>query len=489
MLNQNAVALVYDPSATGYQNIPPYNPHRGYPEYPFRGISPVANWGYDLVRRVLREMGLDAEHYDSMRWNPLRKYIKPGNVVVLKPNLVSHVNWGRGIGLTDTSSLITHGSIIRAVADYVAIALDGIGEIIVADSPVLATDWDAVSKLAGLYDIQDFYTKRGIAFETIDLRLTLSEEFLGVTLERKAPKNIDDYVEIDLADKSLLMPIISDWKRFSVSSYGSDRMRAAHNPFKNAYLIPKLILNADCFINLPKLKSHQKAGITCSLKNLVGINGHKDYLPHYRIGGERSEGDEFPNLHLIQSAYWRLIHTEWETEGKYRKLLCSLITRVMGKLLPQEVVRQGQGGWCGNDTLWRTILDINRAFFFFDVHSNQLSETPQRNYFSIIDGIVGGEKESPLSPSPKTCGSVIAGENPVATDVVAASLMGFRVEEIKQLNNAFGICHYPLTNFSLADVVVAINGEWIKFEEFYKHGIKLGFEPSAGWKNRVEYQK
>ena len=32
--------------------------------------------------------------------------------------------------------------------------------------------------------------------------------------------------------------------------------------------------------SLPKLKTHKKAGITCALKNLIGINGNKEYLPH-----------------------------------------------------------------------------------------------------------------------------------------------------------------------------------------------------------------
>ncbi|GEM_PF-5703185 len=31
------------------------------------------------------------------------------------------------------------------------------------------------------------------------------------------------------------------------------------------------------------MNSHMKAEITCALKNFVGINGHKDYLPHFRL--------------------------------------------------------------------------------------------------------------------------------------------------------------------------------------------------------------
>ena len=47
----------------------------------------------------------------------------------------------------------------------------------------------------------------------------------------------------------------------------------------------------DLVVNLPKLKTHKKACVTGALKNLVGINGNKDYLPHHRLGGSRTGGD------------------------------------------------------------------------------------------------------------------------------------------------------------------------------------------------------
>ena len=50
------------------------------------------------------------------------------------------------------------------------------------------------------------------------------------------------------------------------------------------YLISRSAMDADVFINLPKLKTHKKVGVTLSLKNLVGINGDKNYLPHFCIG-------------------------------------------------------------------------------------------------------------------------------------------------------------------------------------------------------------
>ena len=46
----------------------------------------------------------------------------------------------------------------------------------------------------------------------------------------------------------------------------------------------KTILGADLVINCLKMKTHKKAGVTLSMKNLIGINGDKNWLPHYRTG-------------------------------------------------------------------------------------------------------------------------------------------------------------------------------------------------------------
>ena len=71
----------------------------------------------------------------------------------------------------------------------------------------------------------------------------------------------------------------------------------------SAYLLPASILKADVFINLPKLKTHRKAGITGAMKNLVGINGSKDWLPHHTAGPREDGGDEY----LHRSARKRLV--------------------------------------------------------------------------------------------------------------------------------------------------------------------------------------
>ena len=77
-------------------------------------------------------------------------------------------------------------------------------------------------------------------------------------------------------------------------------LKLHHNFEKNEYLIPNSILQADVFSNLPKPKTHKRAGITGAMKNLVGISGSKDWLPHHRRGSKFDGGDEYLNHNLFK---------------------------------------------------------------------------------------------------------------------------------------------------------------------------------------------
>ena len=94
--------------------------------------------------------------------------IRPGHTVVLKPNFVRdfrETQAGHG------DCLITHGSIIRAVLDYVYLALQGEGRIIVADAPQNDADFEAIRQIAGFDEVQGFYREHaGFAVEVYDLR-------------------------------------------------------------------------------------------------------------------------------------------------------------------------------------------------------------------------------------------------------------------------------------------------------------------------------
>src|SRR5262249_31680546 len=64
---------------------------------------------------------------------------------------------------------------------------------------------------------------------------------------------------------------------------------------RHCYSISRRALEADLMISLPKLKTHKKTGVSLNVKNMIGINTDKNYIPHFRIGSPAQGGDEFPD--------------------------------------------------------------------------------------------------------------------------------------------------------------------------------------------------
>jgi uncharacterized protein (DUF362 family) len=440
---------------------------------------------------------MDAARAGTPAWNPLGEIVRPGETVVIKPNLVSHRNTGdRAYGLTDTDSLVTHGSVIRATIDYVARALEGRGRIVVGDCPIQGTRWEQVVALTGLESIAA-YAKS--AFPGIDL---LIKDFrLGkakVVGDRVASRTTEDwrrdeYREVDIGRDSLLCPIMRDEYAFGVAQYPKHRMVRAHTPDRNLYLFPKTFLGADVFINLPKFKSHMKAGVTCALKNLVGINGHKDYLPHFRFGSPKDGGDEYPDGNWLWDLMWKLIHADWELDKGPQKAVLHRSAMMCYRGLryvygyPRGYLSVGGGGWHGNDTLWRTVLDINRAFLYGDDNRDHPRADSPRRYFAILDGLVGGHRESPLSPTPYPSGVMLAARNPLALDTVATAFMGFDWRRVQQISEAYGIEKFPLAAFTPDDIRIRGLDGVSTVEDIYTKNEYARFEPSVGFRGAIEY--
>ena len=85
--------------------------------------------------------------------------------------------------------------------------------------------------------------------------------------------------------------------------YDHRLMNRRHSQGKHQYLVSNSVLSADFIINVPKLKTHIKAGITGALKNLVGINGHKEFLPHHVNGWPGSGGDQYQRRSAVKPIY------------------------------------------------------------------------------------------------------------------------------------------------------------------------------------------
>ena len=248
-------------------------------------------------------------------------------------------------------------------------------------------------------------------------------------------------------------------------------------------------MECDVFINIPKLKTHRTAGITCCLKNLVGINTYKNYLPHYSEGGPSESGDQFPNDNLntlIEGPLAALLKQHAlriPFLARYLTYLNTLGKRVFGD--SKKIIRNGS--WFGNDTIWRMILDLNKILFYgsSDGTMRQENTTHTKQYIGVVDAILAGEAEGPLSPEPVAMGRLICGANPVAIDTVCSVLMDFDPMKIPAIAKAFEVKQFKLCDFCFDDIEAYVDG--IKH---FLHSIPTSeivpFEPQRGWKGHIE---
>jgi hypothetical protein len=290
-------------------------------------------------------------------------------------------------------------------------------------------------------------------------------------------------VLFDLKQNSHLEPIATDWKKFRVTQYDPKIMLRHHRPGLHKYLVAREVIDADVVINLPKLKTHMKAGLTGSLKNLVGINGHKEYLPHHRKGGSKNGGDCYEGYsiwksmgeHLLDVANRRLD----QPSGILHTLMraCNIPLRLRG----QDTLREG--AWHGNDTVWRMCLDLNQVLLY-GRDDGSLADQPQRAVLHITDAIVAGENNGPLSPTPISLGTVTAGWNPVAVDYVHTHIMGFDWQKIPTIRHSFDPCLYRLADFLPQEVIVKFNGQSLR--QPWPDLAPRTFTPAPGWQGHCE---
>jgi hypothetical protein len=105
------------------------------------------------------------------------------------------------------------------------------------------------------------------------------------------------------------------------------------------------------------------------------------------------------------------------------------------------------GSWSGNDTIWRTCLDINRALLYGKPDAT-MAQTVQRRVIHIVDAVVAGQGNGPLAPDPLPMGLLLASESAVAMDWVGAHLLGYEPAKIPIVWRAFEKFRWPLATFA-----------------------------------------
>lgn len=348
-------------------------------------IEHVDNYRLDAVKATLRKCFDDLE---LPQINPLGRLIKPGDKVFIKPNWVAS-RWRESCPHRDTLyCVITHPHVIEAVADYVAEALQGEGQIMIGDNPSIDADFSELMKFTEMERIKEKYD---VPVSIIDLRPLVCDDLKNYGKKHlmvEQPGDPSGKIEVNLGKDSLLYGI--DPTRFRGVFDEREETIASHTGENQLYIFARSLYDADVYISIPKLKTHQKVGATLNLKGLVGTISNKNQLVHWQVGYPEIHGDEYPS----KEAY----ETGQQAKVKHR------------------------GAWPGNDTIWRMVADLYQGM-----------KRKNRRYFTVVDGILAGEGQGPFCPTSKYANTIIAGEDLLATDCVAARYMGLNPEKMKYL--------------------------------------------------------
>jgi len=475
-------------TSTIYPSI--FAPPNYYPEFQNLQLHDMINEEnsvFDAIREAFILLGFDKENINQHNWNPLKEIIQPGNTVLMKPNFVLHKSLNKGNSL---NTLLTHPSIIFAILDYVILALKDKGKIIIGDAPIQEADFNEILSQLNILDTINIYrAKTKIKIEIIDFRMEMS-----INKKYREIQRIDlsgdpqGYKIIDLGNKSKFIEITDESSLFRVTNYDKEKMTQFHFSNHHAYVIAASALEADVIISLPKLKSHRKAGLTCALKNLIGINGTKDCLPHHRRGSLEEGGDEYLfksfRKKFLSNLEEKRAHSSSAIYCFFIYLLKSFINLTEKIFLYKDSFKQGS--WYGNKTIPRTLVDINYIINFASKNGSLDDLKPKRKFLAITDAVIGGEKEGPLHPTRKELGYIIISEDFLANDLASSYLVGFDPNKIPSL--IFTLNSEANINQILnpEDIRIISNDSKISDIHDLVKNNELVFEPSEGWKGHIE---
>jgi|SRR3989339_101429 len=487
MINNFLSSIIIDKSIEYPSGEDYFSPDEKYPEYNLGHFSRKQNKIYKAVRDCLINADLDSGNIGKSTWNPLRSIISKGSNVFILCNFVYHRK--NSESEKEFFAKCTHGSIIRAVIDYILIALGDNGSVSFGNSSLQSCIWDKVLHDTGANRIIEFYSKYGsknCEVGAVDLRLykAVRDDFGRVLSISDSDKNSLN-INIDLGKDSLLEELYGENKKpeFRVSDYNPLRTMEYHDIGKHIYMLNKKILEANVIVSIPKLKTHEKVGITCGLKGCVGAIAFKKCLVHHRFGSLKSGGDEYSqNVFFLK--WFSMLHDYINKKGIDRIInILRIFDRIFWKF-SRIIGFNVFGSWYGNDSAWRMTLDIARILKYATV-SGELKDEPQRKHVLFTDGIISGEGNGPLSPKPIESGIINFCDDVVTGDYVNSLIMGFNPDKIKMIKQAFCLNRFSLTENKPDAIQIKINDRKILLSEINSQ-LEFKFNPPRGWKNHIE---
>ena len=104
-----------------------------------------------------------------------------------------------------------------------------------------------------------------------------------------------------------------------------------------------------------------------ALKNLVGICARKKCLPHHTKLSDSCVGDEYMNpskLRRVISNITDEVNKNISNKKYFYVNILNPIRAVLNKLDKESIF--GSGSWYGNDTINRTVSDMNKIIRYVD---------------------------------------------------------------------------------------------------------------------------
>jgi hypothetical protein len=410
--------------------------------------------------------------------------------VVIKPNWVMH----EFDPAYPIAALVTDARVIVETVRATFEMFPAVERVTVGDCLEQRADWPRLCAQSGLsYWIKPLETQFAGRLAFRDLRSVVFTQVGEQLVEDKDAPHGDPagYREVQLKSESHLEPIADQADKFSIHDHDTALTRGGHRRGDHRYLVCQSVLDADLVINLPKWKAHSKSGLTGALKNLVGINGDKSYLPHFRRGSPRWGGDEYSDegrwLYWVQNNLYQLVrgtvaYDVLRPGWKVVKQVNNAVRRRSStSSMPADFYVVG-GSWHGNQTVWRMIYDLNLVLQRSD-RQGRLQPSPQRDTVTIVDGLVSGEGDGPLKARPRDTNMLFAGRDPFAIDATLAWMMGFDPDAVLMLSQRHEYLGHDWGRFALNDLMVTVDGAP---QRLCDSPINFSFAPAPGWRGHIE---
>lgn len=406
----------------------------------------------------------------------LYQYIKPlvtSNIeysdihdkkVLVKPNWVRHALLD-----TDDFCLCTNNNFILVVLEVILEMYPR--EIVLGDAPIQGADWCKIISEQFKKELSIISDRFDVPIYLKDFRLVKFDPSSNKLQEGKI--NDEEYIIFDVGTQSYLESITSEKKTFRVTCYPPDKLSETHSFGVHKYCVVKDVFDSDTIITLPKIKTHQKSGLTNSLKILVGVNGDKNYLPHHRIGSVEHGGDCYKGYSPFRSFSEYLLDIANKHRGKFKYKIFTILSSLFWKISLPNQEQNLAAGWYGNDTVWRMVMDLNLIATYGKLDGS-ISKTAERSLYTICDGIIGGQGNGPLSPEPLPLGIITISNDYFLMDEIVGYLLNLNIDKIPLLKEAkrLNICK----KYNLR-----VNGQKKNIEDLKKYSINVKMPP--GWIN------